>query len=1837
MLTMVVGNVWATAQYEWVQRFNGTTTFDNDDLKKITDGEYTNNVKFSISGVSYYSGWGNKWLEYPQLKKKTSNSDSKFTWSVEDDTYRVKVTKIIAAVRGYGAANSYAYFNSEAAKKCGTLNTGEGGSTDISIENSNGLTSPVTFTRDNRGVVESTFTLHNIRYTYKVEQRVPKFQYKAIAIASPNGGGNVYASFTANSFSSATATTTSYSGDVLSTSTGMTKTAYFKAEAKTGYNFVGWATSPNATTYLSTNLTYSQDLTSYSNDDATPTTLTLYAIFKAKNDPIFTGNNISNLRVGHTQTADYVFTHTATTKPSADSNADFYFTIVHTPDATSKQGSPDASKVVSYNPETNEITALNSGSATITFTHKETDNYYKKTASYTISVIKNTTSFKWNDTNLFWDNERENYFQTTHTATPISIDNQTDTEVALLHFNPNDKNDKHTLDLTTFNKEGHTTKVTVTQAENYYWKKHTEEHEIKPQDPSNHVTFTIDSDEKMTKIFKHSSNNEDDLTWDNGIRLGDDDWVLGPGEGNKDGGYDWSDKYIIIKFTGIPDSLFLTTDTDDAATTGTGSDLYFSISEGYIPQGTEEITFTKTWEYTKQNNDIALKLDPQTRCIKLCYTGNLRGWFKGTDKYSGVTVTELDKFYAVETNTDAEKTEIEHLNFGHNQVTIDTTLYFDIKYANAGYKVKAVSNDSHFTVRPENTSDMGGEKMGVQTFAVTYTSNDPYATTDNNSYITITDELEHIKGHKDIVYLHASSDRAEQRLAWRDDFAAVNTPVVRISHDTIQHAAHSSSKLEITYTSSDPTVIQVIEEGTVLKLLKPGEATITATQKGNNLFKPADQIEKTFIVTDKLLQFIIWTDAPTNIVKSGDNQTIALNALVHVQTDNGEIVYSEERTNMLTYTSGNPNIVSVTDNTLHVNAIGKTTLTASVVGDEDYAEASLTVPVIVRSETAGCPDPLLYELEEPIQFFQGDLFEIVKNPIPLNTDVGIPGYVIVEHTGNEWRLPIIGTTFYEAAIRVEEKTASNSNWTTKGTIYPQKGQVMLDTIAISRDATEIRFVRNEGGQGYQFLNKIEVHPAQYIEAVDEIDFGTILVGSKETRTFDVNYSNIKDVLSPTPSSKDVVVAPKEFGACGTFGTQLITVDWTPSKVSPENGFTIETITFFDSNSNREKVVTLKAFVQKGPQSIFWDDWDGEKPEIISLCNLMPFPEKTTADLPITWTLISGNEYANFIDGTNILELYQNGTITVQASSEASENYLAYSEEFTFVLEVTPIFLGTVDSSWENVENWNFKRLPCEVEVAFIQAPATLSSPATVQGITFAEGEQKVSLHITPTGGLTVNANGITNAAEDGSSIVIDNTREGAGFLRISPDYQGTMPYFTMRYQTKSTLDNGANKDATWQYIGAPGANCQFTVDYITWLYQWSEPKNWLQQSGTLTLSPFAGYAITQYGQPTYELTAEAITADRTITLTKTPSGMNGDNLFANSYMAPIDAKNFTPEDFSDYGTGREDIEKTFYVFNSGSWNEWNKYNSLGQTIGSNGSTTPGQYCAIPALSSKYLNNTYDITTIPPMQGVYVIAKNENAAIYLNYQKHVWRAGSTADLSTDMHEPMRAPSHNAYKPDNFRRLRIQINSSNSGADRMYVIQDTITTPDYDNGYDAPNQLAEGLANIYTNEHFGQMEISCSNHIDSTFIGFTAGVDSIYTLTFNAIIGNDLHLHDLENDSIILLEEGTTYTFHTTPNSKNDLRFQILIHPEKQLDFEEIEKDEIITGVADVHTTQVWSHGSCIYINNAPANTTATLFNISGNQLLTTPIHHTPYTLDLSYLSKGVYLLQLNSNVYKFIIQ
>ena len=571
--------------------------------------------------------------------------------------------------------------------------------------------------------------------------------------------------------------------------------------------------------------------------------------------------------------------------------------------------------------ENGKIIAKNAGQATITAYFAGNNEWHGFTKTIVLTINKHTPVFTWNgksvnvDQSVLYNTHYDNYFQSSSTKNLENMQftySSSNTDVATLSAG----DAARSLDLTVYNKPS-TITLTASQTENWYWYAKTETHTITPKHKDNHVPFTIDSENKMSIVFHHSHNK--DLYWDNGINLRNTDDI----------GFDWEDNYIILEFSGIPDKLFFSTATQTGAT-----DVKFIVSEGKSHDNLTEI-----YNKDKTESNVTLKLNPETRYIKLCYSGNLNGYFRGTDSYKGgVSVTELNEFYAVETSDEETKTEIEHLYFNEegkpNQIHATTTRTFDIKYANAGYKVTAISNDNHFTVTPATTNQIGGEKHGLYTFTVNYTAREPYSTTDNNSYITLTDEL----GHKDIVYLHASSDKFYQTLRWKEEIAAVGEDkpyVVRKTVGEIINAAIASSDLTITYESTNKEVIKV--EGTKLILVGPGETTITAKQNGNDLYYPADSISKQFVVTDKLLQYIIWNDAPTDIIKTDGTQQITLTAQVYVQTEdeNNPFVLSPERTKALTYKSANTNIISVAGNILTVGNIGKTTLTAQVPETEE--------------------------------------------------------------------------------------------------------------------------------------------------------------------------------------------------------------------------------------------------------------------------------------------------------------------------------------------------------------------------------------------------------------------------------------------------------------------------------------------------------------------------------------------------------------------------------------------------------------------------------------------------------------------------------------------------------------------------------------------------------------------------------------------------------------------------------------------------------------------------------------------------------------------------------------
>ena len=1492
------------------------------------------------------------------------------------------------------------------------------------------------------------------------------------------------------------------------------------------------------------------------------------------------GTTAYSKKVDDTWVADFKFDTCQTTLPSDDINAPFYYTIKDDLTGNDVQKTGYENQVISYNPQNYTITAHNAGTAVLTFIQKPTISHYTDTFRCVITVSKYDAELNWKDP-IYYNDTISNYFTTTDTISPIVIVSQTDTDVAKLtnEFNPTSNN---SLDLITFNKEASTT-VTVSQEENYKWNGYSIDHTITPIDPNNHVTFTLTENNRT--VFDKGSYIL--RGWENqSIQFGDDG-----------GGLNYDDKYLIIEFTGIPDSLSFTTTTDWAATTEIGNNIFFYTQEGKTKDNLSQI-----WSSTNKENNVKIKLNPDTRWLKICYSGNLKGFFHN------VTVTELNEFRAVDSQ---QKTlDKDTLDFGANQVYTNKTRTFDLRYANPGYKISVESTDPHFTVDPSYIGDIGGEHHGTLPITVSYTSTEKYSVS-GDAMIIIKDEI----GHADTVRLYASSDKAQQVLHWRDDFEAILKPIIRIKNGNITDAAWATSKLPVTLTSSDENVIR-IENDTTLVPVAVGEAEITAYQKGNEMWQPATPITKTFIVTDKLLQYIIWDDDFTNIIKEDVNpQTLPLTAKVYLQKEDGDVVFSQEQTDTLVYQSANYNIVSASGTTLTVHNIGKTTLTVSVDGNDDYAPASLTKPVIVRSPALGCEDDLLYHHEgDPIQFFQMNLDEVISKTLELDLTKGIPGYVNVAHEGKSWDLVI---QYYAAEIRVEQSLDNGTSWNTAGTIKPERDKENLDSIPLSRQATHIRFVRNAGGQGYQFLNTIDVHPAQYIEARDSkapheeitvVPFGEIHVGSSVTRSFLLDYSNIKHSLSPVPSTSEVTATPSSFSDCNGFGRQEISVTWLPT-TTKDNA--TETITFTDPNSGMKKVVTLTAKIIKGTQSFIWND----HPNTIQDCGTITFPEYTTAALPITWTVVEGQEFANFNED-GMLELYKSGTITVEATQAGNDNYYPLDpERFTFNIQLNITFVGTEGTDWNNPNNWAMCRLPLTEEVVTIAAPAELSTHDTIKGVIF-DSNTPGSIHITHTGGLTINEAGVTNAATDGSSITIDNNPQGAGFLLISPSApeDNKHPYFTMNFTTRA-FNEGVPRDETWQYMGAPGNNATFkNLDSQTLIYHWDETKGWTPYTVTDTIPTWQGYALTQSitNNHTYRITAQAIQGSKTIDLTYTASGMKGDNLFVNSFTAPIDITKIDTTDISvNWGY------KTFYFFNTGSWNDWQGTNP---NHSHDDASSAGHYYAVPLFSAPYLEGSQ--TIVPPMQGVYVHTEEAPVSITLNYEKHVWN-GTAGNL------PMRAPQK---QDPNFRRIRIQASSENSGADRMYIIQESSTTRGYDNGYDGKNINASGQVNIYTNEPFGKMEVSCANDIDSMYIGLRTGSDTHYTLTFGAIAGDSLYLQDLENDSIIPIFDDEQYHFTAQPNTVNNSRFLLLSHPRFA--------PNTSTPTTDINgdtLAKIWSIGSTIYIANAPANSWATLYIVSGHLVLSTPIANTqsPATLDVSHLPQGVYILRLNNQVYKFV--
>lgn len=534
-----------------------------------------------------------------------------------------------------------------------------------------------------------------------------------------------------------------------------------------------------------------------------------------------------------------------------------------------------------------------------------------------------------------------------------------------------------------------------------------------------------------------------------------------------------------------------------------------------------------------------------------------------------------------------------------------------------------------------------------------------------------------------------------------------------------------------------------------------------------------------------------------------------------------------------------------------------------------------------------------------------------------------------------------------------------------------------------------------------------------------------------------------------------------------------------------------------------------------------------------------------------------NYYMQVGNGTKTDDLYYSYNIPSGGVSSGVLNYgndqsvqvvvdqvLSWStvavKSITITYTLTPkfIFKGNGSGSesdhlkWEQADNWLPNALPTISDSVFIRHDAVITGNATAKIVTI-EGTNKVT--VAPTGTLKVGDGGVKNASVDNFKLEAAQTgtnKGQTGVLLMSPDCS-TMPSATAEMYSKAYFDMNVdaserNNAGAYQYVGSPmvAGTAAKTIFPNSWVYSWFEDSGeWKNKRKTLTLEPFVGYCTSQYMDPAGILIEHkgqlASNGNKVLNLSYTATSAEpGINVLANSYTAPIDITQFIDGDFVG------DVEKTIYLFNTGSKND---VAALTEFDGN----AAGQFIAIPIHLAGTVKDGFLLpAVIPAMQGFYVKANSAGSTLALNYERLVWNA-------THSNTPLRAKRAEEQQKGS---LCVMV-EADGWRDQVYLLEAEEYDAAFENGYDA-HKLMQGNLNIFTLEGEEAMAVDATNHIAGTKIGVRTGEETAYTLTFGALSGEtEWSLYDAQAQETIAIEEGMQYTFFAEPNSEIRDRFYI----------------------------------------------------------------------------------------------
>ena len=493
----------------------------------------------------------------------------------------------------------------------------------------------------------------------------------------------------------------------------------------------------------------------------------------------------------------------------------------------------------------------------------------------------------------------------------------------------------------------------------------------------------------------------------------------------------------------------------------------------------------------------------------------------------------------------------------------------------------------------------------------------------------------------------------------------------------------------------------------------------------------------------------------------------------------------------------------------------------------------------------------------------------------------------------------------------------------------------------------------------------------------------------------------------------------------------------------------------------------------------------------------------------------------------------NGILTVMNSNTGIP-----SGNYAITVTINPNYWnGTNSTSWNVASNWASGIVPADgSNITFASAPANdlvLNVDHTIGNLTNTSAKQ---LYIPA--GKCLTANIITNNSTNQIYIQASSTGGANGSLIFhngsgSP-VQGTVEMYSIAYWN---LTNSVGAKYKWQFFGIPvhslaSTSPTFDGAYVRQLHENDSPAHWEQLNNASGLTSFTGYEITQAAAKIYVFQGQLENSNYSATLPYSSLvTYPGQSLIGNPYTAAIEISKIV------FGSK---MLKTVYIYNTGSYNDWQLAGSGNASDSINTNTTPGQYTAVPQAQAGNAGLQHQI---PSMQAFLVRAQanDVNATLSIPYSSVGTVVGdSIAQRVKGL--PVKESPTKVWTTIDVKGSRF--------ADKMWIFSDPYCSHNFDNGWDGEKFFGSALApQIFAMEADGNYQVNSVNDMNNTDIGFWAGVDTNYTLTFTnqnfSLQYSNLYLHDLQENTITdITQSGTSYSFTALPTDSPVKRFNIL---------------------------------------------------------------------------------------------